>query len=123
MVIVSKHISWTGARREQLSNLVGGPNGQVNVTWLSDTEAYVQGEIAEIQKYKTSLLAQGITVTELGDGPPIPAPVAPLPIPSGTVLDSDIWRQATNEIREEDRQAILTRVNTRYDNLGGTREP
>lgn len=123
MAIVSKEITWTEATREQLSDYIADANAQINVTWLSDTSAYVQGDSVELQKYRDFLATRGIIVTIVGDGPPIPVPEVPLPTPSGTVLDSDIWQQATNAIREEDRQATLARVNAKYDSLGGTRQP
>lgn len=121
MAIVSKEITWTGATKQELSNLLS--TDSVNATWLSDSSAYIQIESANLQRFIDFLATKGIIVTVVGDGPAIPAPEAPEPIPSGTVLDNTIWQQATNEIREEDRQAILTRVNARYDSLGGTREP
>lgn len=52
--------------------------------------------------------------------PPQPPAV---PIKSGTPLDGEIFLQAKNEIRQEDKDAIDVRVNARYDSLGGTREP
>jgi len=123
MAIVHKQVSWTGATREQLSQKLANSGAKVNVTWTSDTTANVLGEQAELTKYRDHLATQGIVFVILGDLPLPPAPPAPLPTPSGTPLDDSVWQDAWREIREEDRAAILTRVNTRYDNLGGTREP
>lgn len=121
MAIVSKEITWTGATREELSDLLS--TDSVNATWLSDSSAYIQIESANLQRFIDFLATKGIIVTVVGDGPAIPVPEPPLPTPSGTPLDSDIWRDATNAIREEDRQATLARVNAKYDSLGGTRQP
>ncbi len=123
MAIVHKQVSWTGATREQLSQKLAASGAKVNVTWTSDTTANVLGEQSELNAYRDALAAQGIVFVILGDLPLPPAPPPDPPTPSGTPLDDSIWQDAWREIREEDRQAILTRVNTRYDNLGGTREP
>jgi len=56
------------------------------------------------------------TVTE-------PTPEVPEPPISGTPLDIDIWHEANNNIRREDKDAYNVRVNAEYDSLGGTREP
>lgn len=120
MAIVSKEISWTGANREELSNFLSSDS--VNATWLSDSSAYIQIEETNLQRFINFLATKGIIATVVGDGPAIPVPEPDLPISVGTVLDSDIWRDATNTIREEDRAAINARINTWYDANGGTRQ-
>jgi len=121
MAIISKHISWTGATKKVLSELLTKFKPKINVTWLSDSEAYVVGESIELTNYKDYLATQGIIVTILGDGPAIPVPIPPEPIPSGIPTDNIKWQKAWNKIRQQDRLSELNRVDTEYDLDGGTR--
>ncbi len=122
MAIVHKQVTWSGATKEQLSTKLINSGAQINVTWTSNTTANVLGEQSELNDYRNLLAGQGIVFTILGNLP-IPPAETPEPIPSGTPLDDTIWQAAWQTIREEDRLAILARVDTEYDATGGTREP
>ncbi len=52
-----------------------------------------------------------------------PAPLPDPPVKSGTPLDSTKLKQAKQEVAKEDKDAIDVRVDTKYDSLGGIREP
>ncbi len=122
MAIVHKQVTWSGATKEQLSQKLINSGAQINVSWTSNTTANVLGEQSELNDYRDLLAGQGIIFTILGDLP-IPPAETPEPIPSGTPLDIAILQAAWQTIREEDRLAILARVDAEYDAQGGTREP
>jgi len=100
------------------------PKG-VSVTWHNNTDPKEATITAAtdvlLDEFKTNAHSTTEIIPKFEFTPP--APVPDPPTKSGTPLDSAILKQAKQEIAKEDKDAADVRVDTRYDSLGGTREP
>jgi len=98
------------------------PKG-VNVTWHNSVKEATITAATDIllNEFKTNAKSTTEIIPKFEFTPPAPIPIPPTK--SGTPLESDKLRQAQQEIAKEDKDAIDARVDTKYDALGGTREP
>lgn len=120
MVQIGKNITWTNATRETLNQILSKSNAQINVTWISDTEANVFGDSVDLQNYKDFLEAKGIIITVVGDVPIPPAPVPPPP-PTQEELDNiQFAKEAYQEEITAERDAFWAKVQANYTAKGGT---
>lgn len=128
MARIGKIVTFNGSRQTISNELVRGITklnltSGINFSFVNDNTMHIYGDQAELVQLKNAAEARGFIFTLGGNAPAEPVSPPDDPTPSGMPLDNAKWRQATNKIREEDRLAILSRVNAEYDNLGGTREP
>jgi len=112
-------VDWYGDQKN-----IRVPKG-VSVTWHNSTDPKEATITADtdilLDEFKTNAHSTTEIVPKFEFT--LPAPVPDPPVKSGTPLESDKLRQAKQEVAKEDRDAINARVDTKYDALGGTREP
>jgi len=112
-------VDWYGDQKN-----IKVPKG-VNVTWHNDvipkeaTATAATDILLDEFKSRAHSTTEIIPKFEFIIPPQDPDP----PTKSGTPLESDKLRQARQEVAKEDKDAIDARIDTKYDALGGTREP
>ncbi len=120
MVQIGKKFSWTGATKEQFSDLLGQSGALIDIKWLGNNEAEIFGDSVDLQNLRDFVEARGITITILGDVSIPPQPPAPTPPTQEEINNQNFAEQAFNEEAQQMIDDFWTRVNTRYTTLGGT---
>lgn len=120
MVQIGKKITWGNITREKLSDFLGESNAKLNITWISDTEANVFGDSAELTIFQNFVSNKG-TVIEIITDVPIPPQPTPPPDPTQEQIDNvKFQKKAFDEQFAIEENTFWNKVQAKYTAKGGT---